>query len=78
MPESFTLLIRDAGLSYPSALTGVVLTGHAVAGHELIKLSHFAVRDTGENPAQPSLRIDLVHAAGFNERAGDGSSSTAC
>jgi len=35
------------------------------------------ISDTGEDPAKPSFRIDLVHAAGFDERVGDSSGFTA-
>jgi len=76
------LRLRDAGAAaaaggqgrpYPSGLTGVDLFCCPAPRHEVVQTVYFVVCDAGEDPAQPGFRIDLVHAAGFDERVGDGS-----
>ena len=67
--------VRDYLLSetvYPSGLTGVDLLRCPVPAHQFVDMGHFVICDAGEDPAQPGFGIDIVHAAGFNERIGDG------
>ena len=51
---------------YASGLTGVDLFWRPVPWHEVFELGHFIVCDAGEDPAQPSFEIDLVHATGLD------------
>lgn len=64
--------VRGFDVSYPSGLTGVDLLRCPVPGHQFVNMGHFVICDAGEDPAQPGFGIDTVHAAGFNERIGDG------
>lgn len=71
--ESCSRIVVEAEVSYPSGLTGVDLFCCPAPRHEVVQTVHLVVCDAGEDPAQPGFRIDLVHAAGFDERVGDGS-----
>jgi hypothetical protein len=67
-------MLHLAYASYPSGLTAVDLFSRPVPGHQRFDACHFMIRDAGENAPESSFWVDTVHAAGLNQRIGDGGS----
>ena len=72
VPDRTKKCLHSWGRPHTSGLTGVDLFCCPAPRHEVVQTVHLVVCNAGENPAQPGFRIDLVHAAGFDERIGDG------